>query len=369
MSGPNTIRFTHPLLPPLDKVQARLEEIWREGWLTNRGRQHDRLEAALKGTLRCDNLSLVCNGTMALLLGLRALRLKGEVITTPFTFPATVHAIEWAGLTPVFCDIDPQTHGLDPKRVEEAITDKTCAILALHAYGIPCDVEALEQIARNHGLKLIFDAAHAFGTEVNGIPIGHFGDMSMFSFHATKLFHTAEGGALVFRDDSLGSQLRLIQNFGIQNEDHVVLSGINGKMNEIQAALGLCVLEQLDEERTKREAIATNYLARLNKVPGVDCVLPGREVKPSYQYFPIRIGAGALRSRDEVFGLMRAEGIYARRYFHPLCSRADCYAELPSASPENLPHATVAAQEILCLPFYGGLSDLDVERVCAIVRG
>jgi len=369
MVNQDTIRFTHPLLPPLDKLQTLLEEVWSEGWLTNRGRQHDRLEAALKGTLRCKNLSLFCNGTMALLLGLRALRLKGEVITTPFTFPATVHAIEWAGLTPVFCDIDPQTHGLDPKRVEEAITDKTCAILALHAYGIPCDVQALEQIARKHGLKLIFDAAHAFGTEVNGIPIGHFGDMSMFSFHATKLFHTAEGGALVFRDDSLASQLQLLQNFGIQSEDHVVLSGINGKMNEIQAVLGLCVLEQLDEERSKRKAIATSYQSRLADVPGVISVQPGPEVKSSYQYFPIRIGAGALRSRDEVFSIMREAGIHARRYFHPLCSHADCYVDLPSALPENLPHATRAAQEILCLPFYGGLSDLDLQRVCEIIIG
>lgn len=366
MSDRNTIRYVRPLLPPLDRLQILLKDIWQEGWLTNRGRQHERLENALKGTLRCENISLFCNGTIALLIGLRALRLQGEVITTPFTFPATVHAIDWAGLTPVFCDINPVTHGLDPQRVEAAITDKTCAILALHAYGIPCDVEALEQIAKKNGLKLIFDAAHAFGTEVNGIPIGQYGDMSMFSFHATKLFHTAEGGALVFQDGSLAAELRLLQNFGIQSEDSVVLSGINGKMNEIQSALGLCVLEQMDEERRKRASVAARYLSRLTDVPGVACLQPGPEVRPSHQYFPIRIGSGASYTRDEVFRLMHVNGVHARRYFHPLCSRANCYAGLPSSSPDNLPQATLAAQEILCLPFYGDLSDPDIARVCSI---
>lgn len=367
MSVRNAIRFTHPLLPPLDKLQNTLKDVWQEAWLTNRGRQHDLLEVALKGELRCKNISLFCNGTMALLLGLRALRLQGEVITTPFTFPATVHAIQWAGLTPVFCDIDHKTLGLDPRRLEEAITENTSAILGLHAFGIPCDVEGLEAIARKHSLKLIFDAAHAFGTEINRSPIGNYGDMTMFSFHATKLFHTAEGGALTYRDENLTSELRLLQNFGILKEDRVTLPGLNGKMNEIQAALGLCVLEVLQEEVKKRESIAALYLSKLSETPGITCVRPGPGVTSSHQYFPIRIDSKARHSRDEIFHRMQEKEIHARRYFHPLCSRADCYSDLASASPGNLPEASIAAQEILCLPYHGALSEMDVDRVCSML--
>ena len=369
MAPGNSIRYTHPLLPPLGRLAGILEDIWREGWLTNRGRQHDRLELALKEAMRCENVTLFCNGTIALLLGLRALGLRGEVITTPFTFPATVHAIQWAGLTPVFCDIDPATLCIDPHRVEEAVTERTSAIVGLHAFGIPCDVEALAQVADRHGLKLVFDAAHAFGTEINGTPIGLFGDMSMFSFHATKLFHTAEGGALVYQDASLGEKLRLLKNFGIQDEEHVVLSGLNGKMNEIQAALGLCVMEMVEDERRRRESVARQYLSRLTDVPGIICVQPGPSVRPSLQYFPILVGPGARLSRDEVFRCLREAGIHARRYFHPLCSQAGSCADLPSASPENLPQATRVAQEILCLPFYGGLEEADIDRICTMICG
>lgn len=362
------ISFTRPLLPPLPDFQTRLQEIWSDGWLTNRGKQLERFETRLKQTMRCEQISLFCNGTIALLLGLRALRLQGEVITTPFTFPATIHAIQWAGLTPVFCDIDPVTMCLDPRRVEEAITEKTTAILAVHVFGIPCDVKALEAIARKHHLKLVFDAAHAFGVEISGTPIGDFGDMSMFSFHATKLFHTAEGGALVYQDKSLASDLHLLHNFGIPSEDHVLLSGINGKMNEIQAALGLCVLDLLDEERRKRAAVAARYLTHLTRVPGVSYHPSGSEVRSSLQYMPIRIHQNAGKSRDEIYQRMRASGILARRYFYPLCSRIECYAHLPSAAPSNLPQALAIEKEILCLPFHGDLSDAELDQVCEMIR-
>jgi len=253
------IRLAQPLLPPLKDFVPHLEEIWKAGWLTNRGNKMVELENRLGVVLGAEHLSLFCNGTIALLLGLKALKLAGEVITTPFTFPATAHSLDWAGLTPVFVDVDPRTLNLDPAKVEAAITERTSAILAVHVFGIPCDVEALEALAKKHKLKLIFDAAHAFGTEVNGVPIGQFGDMSMFSFHATKLFHTAEGGGLVYRDPALRNELYLLHNFGIQDEDTVVLSGTNGKMNEIQAALGLAVLEVLDQEREKRARVVRNY--------------------------------------------------------------------------------------------------------------
>ncbi|CAN5739521.1 DegT/DnrJ/EryC1/StrS family aminotransferase [soil metagenome] len=361
------IRLTRPLLPSLDAFNLRLEKIWKEEWLTNRGNQCLELENKLGTYLGCQNLSLFCNGTIALLLGLKALKLSGEVITTPFTFPATTHAIDWAGLSPVFADIDPKTLTIDPKKVEEAITDRTTAILAVHVFGIPCDVHALEAIARKYQLKLIYDAAHAFGTEVDGMPIGNFGDLSMFSLHATKLFHTAEGGALVYKDAALKSELHYLHNFGIKDEDTVVSSGINGKMNELQAALGLCVLDLVEVERQKRALIVERYTSNLEALDDVAAVLPLPSVRSSYQYMPIIIKAQGDRSRDSIFYQLRAKEILARRYFRPLCTKTPCYANLPSASACNLPIAEVIDQQILCLPLHGDLSNDDVDHICDII--
>jgi dTDP-4-amino-4,6-dideoxygalactose transaminase len=363
------IRLTRPLLPRLSDFVPLLEEIWDEGWLTNRGKQHQLLERRLKCALHSDNLSLFCNGTMALMLGLKALRLAGEVITTPFTFPATVHAIDWAGLTPVFADIDPESLCIDPRSVEEAITERTSAILAVHVFGNPCDVSALEKIAQKHHLRLIYDAAHAFGVEICGIPVGNFGEMSMFSFHATKLFHTAEGGCLVYGKASLRKTIDLLHNFGIQAEDEVNISGINGKMNELQAALGLCVLDLVKEESNRRKIIANRYLANLRDVDGIRPVVPGKNILQSYQFMPILIGRSEFRSRDEIFSSLRRRKILARRYFRPLCSKIDCYSSLPSAQGRNLPHAERIESEILCLPIHGDLSLDDVDRVCEAVLG
>lgn len=361
------IRLTRPLLPSLDSFNLRLAEIWKAEWLTNRGDQSVELEERLRTYLGCDNLSLFCNGTIALLLGLKALKLSGEVITTPFTFPATTHAIDWAGLTPVFADIDPTRLTLDPKKVEEAITAKTTAILAVHVFGIPCEVHALESIARKYNLKLIYDAAHAFGTEVDGVPIGNFGDLSMFSLHATKLFHTAEGGALVYGDSTLKKELYHLHNFGIKDEDTVISSGINGKMNELQAALGLCVLELVENERQKRALIVERYTANLKSAPGIKLVTPDDSVRSSYQYMPILITVESGRTRDVIFQQLRAQEILARRYFRPLCTKVPCYAALPSASAENLPVAEMIDQQVLCLPLHGDLTHDEIDRICEII--
>jgi dTDP-4-amino-4,6-dideoxygalactose transaminase len=362
------IRLAQPLLPDLDDFTPHLEEIWKAGWLTNRGNKAVELEKRLQAALGAENLSLFCNGTIALLLGLKALKLSGEVITTPFTFPATAHSIDWAGLTPVFADVDPRTLNIDPAKVETAITERTSAILAVHVFGIPCDVEALQKIADKHQLKLIYDAAHAFGTEVKGVPIGQFGDMSMFSFHATKLFHTAEGGGLVYRDPALRQELYLLHNFGIQDEDTVVLSGTNGKMNELQAALGLCVLDLVEQERGKRARVVDCYREELAGFAGGRLLLPGEDVRSSCQYLPVLFADESGRHRDAVFHRLRDQQILARRYFRPLCSTYPCYSGLPSAASENLPVATAAERQILCLPLHGEILPAQVKEICALIR-
>jgi dTDP-4-amino-4,6-dideoxygalactose transaminase len=346
----------------------RLQEIWNDGWLTNRGKQCLKLEQELKSYLRCENLSLFCNGTIALLLGLKSLKLSGEVITTPFTFPATTHAIDWAGLTPVFADIDPDTLTIDPRRVEEAITTRTTAILAVHVFGIPCDVQALDQIAKKHNLKLIYDAAHAFGAEIDGVPVGNFGDLTMFSLHATKLFHTAEGGALVYKDSTLQKELHYLHNFGIVDEDTVVCSGINGKLNELQAALGLCVLDMVEQERQTRANIVAHYISRLNSITDVTVVTPPPAVRQSYQYMPILLTGSGKRTRDSIFTKLRENDILARRYFRPLCSKTPSYSHLASAFSSNLPCAELIDQQILCLPLHGNLTESNIDRICEIIN-
>lgn len=363
------VYVTQPLAPPLADYVKRLESVWASGWFANSGPQHAELERVLAEYLHAPHLSLFNNGTIAMIVACQALRLSGEVITTPFTFPATPHVLSWNGITPVFADIDPVSMNLDPRNIEPLITSRTSAILAVHVYGTPCDTSALQEVADRHGLKVLYDGAHAFGMEIDGKSIASFGDATMLSFHATKLFHTAEGGALVVQDENVKARIDLLKNFGIKNEFEVVMPGINGKMSELQAALGLEVLRCLDGERAERARVAATYRARLAGLPGVTVAAERPGVRPSYQYFVVRIGGeGARRSRDDVFQGLREFNIYARRYFSPLCSEYSCYRMLPSASPALLPVAHRVAAEALCLPFYGALDNADVERICDAIE-
>ncbi|MGH7742300.1 MAG: DegT/DnrJ/EryC1/StrS family aminotransferase [Candidatus Eiseniibacteriota bacterium] len=369
MVFPEPIYVSRPLLPDLKQFTAGLEEVWSSGWLTNNGPQHGRLESALAEYLRVPHLSLFNNGTIALIVACQSLRLSGEVITTPFTFPATPHVLSWNNIRPIFCDIDPVTMNIDASRIESLITPQTTGILAVHVFGNPCDVDALQEVADRYGLKLIYDAAHAFGAEVDGRAIGNFGDISMFSFHATKLFHTAEGGALSLNHDNLKPRVDLLKNFGIKNEFDVVMPGINGKMNELQALMGLCVLDRVEEERAQRQLLYNAYVTGLEDIEGVSFapVRPG--TKSSLQYFAVRIDARAFGvSRDEVYERFKEYNVFSRKYFYPLCSDYSCYHHLPSAAPAHLPVAQRVVSEVLCLPFYGGLQVHDVENICTILR-
>ena len=359
------VYVTRPLLPPLEGFVDRLREVWASGWLANGGDQHRRLEQALAEHLRCPNLSLFNNGTIALVVACQALRLSGEVITTPFTFPATPHVLQWNNVTPVFADVEPDTMNIDPRAIERLVTGRTTGILGVHVYGTPCRVEAIDEIARCFGLRVIYDGAHAFGAEIDGRPIGAFGDATMFSFHATKLFHTAEGGALAVRDPDLKKRIDLLKNFGIRNENEVVMPGINGKMSELSAALGVEVLRHVEAERVERRRVAGVYLGRLARHEGVTALRPPANVRDSLQYFVVRVDASRTGvSRDQLHARLREFNIVTRKYFQPLCSEYSCYRHLPSAQPSQLPVATRIAGEVLCLPFHGGLSDDDTHRIC-----
>jgi len=359
------VHVTRPLLPPLEAVTARLAEVWSTQQLANIGAQHDRLEAALRAHLGIAHLSLFTNGTLALLTAIRALDLRGEVLTTPFTFPATPHALSFAGITPVFCDIDPVSLNLDPAAVARAVTPRTTGILAVHVYGTPCDVGGLQRIADRHGLRTVYDAAHAFGTRVDGRPIGAFGDATMFSFHATKLFHTAEGGALACAEAALKRRVDDLRNFGIHGPDAVDAVGLNGKMTELQAALGLCVLERVGDELARRRRLLACYRERLGALEGLTW-LPGLTgAESSCQYAVLRVDAGRFGcSRDVLHRELQAYNVFTRKYFHPLCADYACYRDLPSARPANLPVASRAVREVLCVPLYGRLSESDVDRIC-----
>ena len=365
---PDPIYVTRPLLPPLEKIQAKLAEIWQSGWLTNIGAQHKELEAALLETLKVPHLSLFNNGTIALITACQSLRLSGEVITTPCTFAATPHVLVWNNIRPIFCDIDPDTMNIDAEKIESLITPQTTAILPVHVFGTPCDTDRIQRIADSYGLRVIYDAAHAFGVEVDGVGIGNFGDISMFSFHATKLFHTAEGGALTFNDANLKARIDLLKNFGIKNEAEVVMPGINGKMNEIQAALGLAVLDCIEEERSKRKKLIAKYKECLQGIAGISFLpeLPG--VKSNAQYMVIRIRAAEFgRSRDDVYNELKKYNVFTRRYFYPLCSDYACYRQIPSAKAANLPVARQIVEETLSLPLYAGLNKNDVVKISKLV--
>lgn len=374
----NPIFVTRPMLPDLDEVNKELREIWESQWLTNGGVKHQRfghptkhqkLEEELQKVLKVPGLSLFNNGTIALIVAIQSLRLSGEVITTPFTFPATPHVLPWNNIAPVFCDIDEDTLTIDANKLEAMITPKTTGVLGVHVYGMPCNVEKIQEVADCYGLRVIYDAAHAFGTEINGVGIGTFGDITMFSFHATKLFHTLEGGALSFNAAPLKDRIDLLKDFGIKNEDEVVMPGINGKLNEVQAAIGLINLRNIEAERQKRQKIIAAYKQNLSGIPGIKVFELPEGVRNSYQYFIIRVGPEFGLSRDEVNKEFKKYQVFTRKYFHPLCSDYNCYKQLPSAKPENLPVARKVAKEVLCLPLYGNLKLDEVEKICEILRG
>ncbi len=367
---PEAVYFTRPPAPNPALLARLTSEILESRWFTNDGILVCQLEARLATRLGVRWCAALCNGTTALQLALRALELTGEVITTPFTFPATVHAIAWSGLTPVFCDIDPETYNLDPATVASVITERTSALLPVHVFGNPCDVSAMARLAAERKLRLVFDAAHAFGAFAGGRGISTWGDVSALSFHATKVFHTAEGGAVVGTDPGLLDRIFSLRNFAIRNEEGARGLGINGKMSELHAALGLALLDHIDEEMETRSRLRARYLERLGGVEGLrfQRVLP--ECEPNHAYFTVEIDSRRFGlTRDEVQRALLVENIVARRYFWPLCSENPYYRRLPSAAPERLPNAHAVVSRILCLPLYGGLGGDDVDAIADALLG
>nr|WP_315407773.1 DegT/DnrJ/EryC1/StrS family aminotransferase [uncultured Prevotella sp.] len=358
------ITVTSPLLPNLDEFTESLKEIWESKWITNNGQFHQKLEAALAEYLKVPYVSLFTNGTLPLLTALQALRITGEVITTPYSFVATTHALWWNGIKPVFVDIDPATGNMDPKKIEAAITPRTTAILPVHVYGKPCDTEAIQTIADKYGLKVIYDAAHAFGVEVNGESLLNAGDMSTLSFHATKVFNTIEGGAMVMHDEKTKQRIDYLKNFGFANEIEVVGPGINSKMDEIRSAYGLLNLKQVDDAIAARQKVAIAYRNALRDVEGISFWddMPG--VRHNYSYFPIFVDAEKYgMTRDELYMKMKDQGVWGRRYFYPLISEFSTYRGLESSRPENLPNAHRMADTVICLPMHHALSEAEIDKI------
>lgn len=360
------ILVTRSSMPPLGEYMDEISDLWESHWLTNRGVKHGELESALAGYFGCDNVSLFTNGHAALECVIESMGLEGEVVTTPFTFASTTHALVRKGLVPVFADIDPNDYTLDPASIEAAITDRTCAIVPVHVYGSLCDVEAIQEIADRHGLKVIYDAAHAFGVTRDGISAACFGDASMFSFHATKVFNTIEGGAVAFRDRSLGDAMNAWKNFGISSDGRVLYSGGNGKMNEFCAAMGLCNLRHVDGEIEKRSRVAARYDELLAPLSSLRRLRPQAGVEPNYAYYPIVVGDDFPLSRDELSSSLKNEGICARKYFYPLTSDFECYRGR-FGSPEDTPIAEDISRRVLTLPIYADLRLEDVDRICGII--
>lgn len=364
----NTLTVTSPLLPDLGDFSSMLQNIWNNKWITNNGQYHQQLEDALCKYLKVSFISLFTNGTLPLLTALQALRISGEVITTPYSFVATTHSIWWNGLKPVFVDIDPSNCGIDPNRIEAAITPRTTAIMPVHCYGKPCDIVSIQQIADKYGLKVIYDAAHAFGVEVNGKSILEYGDISTLSFHATKVFNTIEGGAMVVHDEATKQRIDYLKNFGFESETEVIAPGINGKLDELRSVFGLLNLQQIDAAIEARHQVAIQYREALRGVPGIRFFddMPG--VRHNYSYFPIFVNAEEYGiTRDELYFKMREQGILGRRYFYPLISTFSSYRGLPSAASENLPNATRIANEVICLPMHHSLSAEDVNHVLDVI--
>ena len=358
------ITVTSPLLPSLDDFNEMLKQIWESKWITNNGSFHKQLEKELAAYLKVPYISLFTNGTLPLITALQALRITGEVITTPYSFVATTHALWWNGIKPVFVDIDPRTGNINPDKIEAAITPKTTAIMPVHVYGKPCDTQRIQEIADQYGLKVIYDAAHAFGVEVNGESILNAGDLSTLSFHATKVYNTVEGGAMVMHDERMKKRIDYLKNFGFANETTVVGPGINSKMDEVRSAYGLLNLRQVDAAIEARHQVAIKYRAALRDVEGITFFddMPG--VRHNYSYFPIFVDAKKYgMTRDELYFKMKDHGVLGRRYFYPLISEFSTYRGLDSARPDNLPEAHKMANSVICLPMHHTLTDEDVKRV------
>ena len=363
------IYVTQPSLPPLEEFIPYLQKIWDSKILTNGGPFHQQLEKALCEYLGVKYISLFTNGTIALVTALQALRITGEVITTPYSFVATAHSLLWNGIKPVFVDVDPKTLNLDPARIEAAITPQTTAIMPVHCYGHPCDVDVIQKIADNYNLKVIYDAAHAFGVQCHCGSVLTHGDLSVLSFHATKVFNTFEGGAIICPDAKTKLRIDQLKNFGFVDEVTVVAPGINGKMSEINAAFGMLQLQHVDEALVKRKSIDSAYRLALRNVHGIRCLPDAGEIVANYSYFPVLVEAGYPLSRDALYEKLKNNNIFARRYFYPLISDFPMYRGMPSAHCDNLPVATAAAQKVLCLPIYPALTDEDMQQVVHVIQG
>jgi len=368
MSNTKPIYVTQPYLPPLAEFIPYLENIWENKILTNGGPFHQQLEKALCEYLGVEHLALFSNGTIALITALQSLRITGEVITTPYSFVATAHSLLWNGIKPVFVDVDPNTLNLDPAKIEAAITPQTTAIMPVHCYGHPCDVDAIQKIADNYNLKVIYDAAHAFGVQNKKGSILKYGDLSILSFHATKVFNTFEGGAIICPDAKTKLRIDQLKNFGFVDELTVVAPGINGKMSEINAAFGMLQLKHIDHALARRKEIDHNYREMLKGIKGVRCLQDAGEAVSNYSYFPILIEADYPISRDDLYQKLKDQGIFARRYFYPLITDFPMYRGLPSAHRDNLPEATDAAFKVMCLPIYPTLQQHEQERVVDLIR-
>lgn len=354
------IYVTQPLIPDMPKYIDYLNDIFKSKYISNNGKHVQLLEKKLKSYLDVQNNSIFCNGTTALMIALKSLNLNGSIITTPFTFPATANAIAWNGLKPIFCDVDYETMNITPEAVIKSINKSVSAILPVHVFGNPCDVYGFKGLAKHFNLKIIYDAAHAFTTKINNIGIGNFGDITMFSFHPTKLFHTGEGGMLTYNDNSLDEPIKQLRNFGIKDDiTGSILPGINGKMNEIQAALGLCILDKIKEEIRKRKKIYTLYKNYLSGNSWIKILNMPKNILNSYQYFPIRIK----NFRNEVYEGLKRKKIFSRKYFYPLCSDFEHFKHIRT----KVPNAVKISEEILCLPFYGDLTSDDIERICETI--
>lgn len=362
------INVTRSSMPPYEEFCEEIKDIWDTHWLTNMGVKHKALQAELETYLDTPHVTLYTNGHLALENAIAVMDLpKGsEVITTPFTFVSTTHAIVRNGLVPVFCDIDPETYTIDASKIEALITEKTSAIVPVHVYGNVCEIEKIQAIAEKHGLKVIYDAAHAFGVKYHGEGIANFGDISMFSFHATKVFNTIEGGAICYKDESLVQKLNDMKNFGIRGPEACAYIGGNAKMSEFQAAMGLCNLRHLNEEIAKRKVVVEHYRSRLSGIEGIRLCKPQSNVTPNYAYFPVLFD-GFRRSRDEVFEKLKANDIIARKYFYPLTSDFECYHDLPTAGGEKTPIAKHIADCVLTLPLYADLETGEVDRICDLI--
>jgi dTDP-4-amino-4,6-dideoxygalactose transaminase len=364
----HAIYVTQPSMPPLNEFVNLLDDIWKSKWITNNGKYHQLLEEALAQYLNVKYISLFTNGTLALITALQTLRITGEVITTPYSFVATTHALHWNGIKPVFVDIEPVTLNLNPDKIESAITPRTTAILPVHVYGNPCSVNQIQKIADTYGLKVIYDACHTFGVKLNENPILDFGDLSVLSFHATKVYNTIEGGAIVCHDEKTKKRIDYLKNFGFADEVTVVSPGINAKMNEIQAAYGILQLKYIDENIAKRREISCHYKKNFENVNGIKLIPEQKNVKLCYAYFPIFIDSLKFgKTRDEVYEDLKKSNIFGRRYFYPLITHFSTYGGLSSASAENLPVAEKATREVLCLPIYPELTIENVNNIIKIV--